>query len=200
MLSTLMEPSYQGKLTVQNWNLLRLLPVLIGDKVQNHEDEVWHLALQLKDIVDLICAHKISLSQIAYLDILIQEYLELRKLLFPEIQLKAKHYYLRHYSALLLKIGPLIKLWMLRFESKHSYFKRCARYFKNICQTLSECHQMYQAYLLAGQECSKLLQVKDSCGVYHNLYSNTIKHAVRELAFSEPRIPSHSTKTVLWQN
>lgn len=44
---------------------------------------------------------------------------------------------------------------------------------------------MYQAYLLAGQECSKLLQVKDSCGVYHNLYSNTIKHAVRELAFSE---------------
>lgn len=44
---------------------------------------------------------------------------------------------------------------------------------------------MYQAYLLAGQECSKLLQVKDSCAFYPNLYSNTIKHAVRELAFSE---------------
>lgn len=173
---------------IQNWNFLRLLPVLIGDKVQNHEDEVWQLALQLKDIVDLICAQNISLSQIAYLDILIQEYLELRKMLFPEVQLKPKHHYLRHYSALILKFGPLIRLWTLRFESKHSYFKRCARHlknFKNICQTLSERHQMYQAYLLAGQECSKLLQVKDSCAFYPNLYSNTIKHAVRELAFSE---------------
>ncbi|XP_047447613.1 uncharacterized protein LOC125012054 [Mugil cephalus] len=173
---------------IQNWNLLRLLPVLIGDKVQNHEDEVWQLALQLKDIVDLICAHNISLPQIAYFDFLIQEYLELRKTLFPENQLKPKHHYLRHYSALILKFGPLIRLWTLRFESKHSYFKRCARHlknFKNICQTLSERHQMYQAYLLAGQECSKLLQVKDSFAFYPNLYSDTIKHAVRGLAFSQ---------------
>ncbi|KAI3362801.1 hypothetical protein L3Q82_001848 [Scortum barcoo] len=44
---------------------------------------------------------------------------------------------------------------------------------------------MYQAYLLAGQECSKLLQVKDSCAFYPNLYSDTIKHTVKELAFSE---------------
>lgn len=44
---------------------------------------------------------------------------------------------------------------------------------------------MYQAYLLTGQECSKLLQVKDSCAFYPNLYSDTIKHAVRELVFSE---------------
>jgi hypothetical protein len=171
---------------VQNWNLLRLIPVLIGDKVQYHKDEVWQLALQLKDIADLICAQKMSLSQIAYVDILIQEYLEMRKLLFPEIQLKPKHHYLRHYSALLLKFGPLMRLWTLRFESKHSYFKRCARHlkiFKNICQTLSERHQMYQ--VLAGQECGTLLQVKESCAFYPNLYSDTIKHAVRELAFSE---------------
>lgn len=44
---------------------------------------------------------------------------------------------------------------------------------------------MYQAYLLSGQECSKLLQVKESCAFYPNLYSDTIKHAVRELAFAE---------------
>lgn len=92
---------------VQNWNLLRLLPVLIGDKVQNHEDEVWQLALQLKDTADLICAQSISFSQIAYVDILIQKYLEMRKMLFPEIQLKPKHHYLRHYSTLLLKLGKI---------------------------------------------------------------------------------------------
>lgn len=107
-------------------------------------------------------------------------------MLFPEIQLKPKHHYLRQYSALLLKFGPLIRLWMLRFESKHSYFKRCARHlknFRNIYQTLSERHQMYQAYLLAGQECNKLLKVKDSCPFYSNLYSKTIKHAFKVLIF-----------------
>lgn len=91
-------------------------------------------------------------------------------MLFPEIQLKPKHHFLHHYSALLLKFAPLIRLWALRFQRfrfKHSYFKG---------QTLSEHHRMYQAYVLAKQECSKLLQVKDSCAFYPNLYSDTIKH------------------------
>uniref|UniRef100_A0A096MAD3 Uncharacterized protein n=1 Tax=Poecilia formosa TaxID=48698 RepID=A0A096MAD3_POEFO len=65
---------------MQNWNLLRLLPLIIGDKVQDTADDVWQLTLQLKDTVELICAQKISLAQIAYLDVVIQEYLETRKL------------------------------------------------------------------------------------------------------------------------
>lgn len=116
---------------IQNWNFFRLLPVLIGDKVQSPEDELWQLTLQLKDIVDLICAQRISMSQVAYLETIFQEYLESRKSLFPECTLKPKHHYLRHYPALVLKFGPLIQLWTMRFESKHSYFKRCARHLKN---------------------------------------------------------------------
>ena len=173
---------------IQNWNLLRLLPVLIGDKVQNPEDDVWELTLQLKDIVDMICAQKISLSQVAYLDILIQEYLESRKCLFPETTLKPKHHFMRHYPALILKFGPLIRVWTMRFESKHSYFKRCARHlknFKNICLTLAERHQLLQAYLAVGPGCTQLLQVKDSCIFYPNLYSDAIKHAVGEFGFDE---------------
>ncbi len=173
---------------IQNWNLLRLLPVLIGDKVQNPEDDVWQLTLQLKDIVDMICAQKISLSQIAYLDIIIQEYLESRKCLFPETTLKPKHHFMRYYPALILKVGPLIRVWTMHFESKHSYFKRCARHlknFKNICLTSSEGHQMFQAYVSAGPGCSQLLQVEDSCTLYPSLYSDAIKHAVREFGFSD---------------
>lgn len=79
---------------IQNLNFLRLLPVLIGNKVQDPEDDVWQLMMQLKDIVDLICAQNISLPQVAYVDIqeylesfgifgiIIQEYLESRKSLF----------------------------------------------------------------------------------------------------------------------
>ena len=76
----------------------------------------------------------------------------------------------------------------MRFESKHSYFKRCARHlkiFKNICLTLSERHQMFQAYLSSGPGCSPLLRVKDSCTFYPSLYSDKIKHAVRGFGFSE---------------
>lgn len=124
-------PKLSGQ-AIQNWNFLRLLPLLIGDKVQNPDDEVWQLTLQLKDIVDLVCAQRISQSQVVYLDIIIQEYLESRKCLFPECKLKPKHHYLRHYPALILKFGPLIRLWTMRFESKHSYFKRCARHLKNL--------------------------------------------------------------------
>lgn len=156
--------------------------------MQNPEDDVWQLTLQLKDIVDLICAQKILLSQVAYLDIRIQEYLETRKCFFPESPLKPKHHFMRHYPALILKFGPLIRVWTMHFESKHSYFKRCARHlknFKSICLTLSEIHQMFQAYLSAGPGCSQLLQVKDSCTFYSTLYSDSIKHAVREFGFSE---------------
>ncbi len=132
---------------VQNWNFLRLLPLIIGDRVKDTADDVWQLTLQLKDIVDMICAQKISVPQVAYLDVLIQEYLESRKTLFPETGLKPKHHYLRHYPEMILKFGPLIRLWTMRFESKHSYFKRCARNlknFKNLCLTLSERHQLLQ--------------------------------------------------------
>lgn len=93
-------PKLSGQ-AIQNRNFLRLLPVLIGDKVQNPEDDVWQLTLQLKDIVDMICAQKFSSAQVAYLDFLIQEYLESRKSLFPESPLKPKHHYLLLYPALI---------------------------------------------------------------------------------------------------
>lgn len=163
------------------------MPLIIGDKVQDTADEVWQLTLQLKDIVELICAQKISVSQVAYLDVLIQEYLEFRKVLFPETTLKPKHHYLRHYPALILKFGPLIRLWTMRFESKHSYFKQCARHlknFKNICHTFSQRHQMLQAYLLEGSV-YQTLQVKESSVFYCELYSEPIKDAVRLFGFTD---------------
>lgn len=121
--------------------------MLIGDKVQD-TDDVWQLTLQLKDVVDLVCVQKISVPQVAYLEITIQDYLQSRKGLFPESNLKPKHHYLRYYPAQIQKFGPLIRLWTMQFESKHAYFKRCARHLKNIkniCLTLSERHQMFQA-------------------------------------------------------
>ena len=71
------------------------------------------------------------------------EYIESRQSLFPLEPLKPKHNFLKHYPRLIMEFGPLIQLWSLRFESKHSYFKRCfrsAQNFKNVLRTCTEKH------------------------------------------------------------
>lgn len=61
--------------------------------------------------------------------------------------------YLCRYPELTPHFGPFIHLWTLQFESKHTFFKQCARKlhnFTNICKTLAERHQLLQAYLSEG--------------------------------------------------
>lgn len=129
--------------------------MLIGEKIKSPGgNQTWNLVLQLKEIVSLICAPAISAGQIAYLRVVIDEYLHFRKQAFPGPPLKPKHHYVSHYPELIIRFGPLICLWTLRFESKHTYFKQCARKqrnFKNLCSSLVERHQLLQAYLNAGK-------------------------------------------------
>lgn len=114
-----------GGQAIQNWCLLRLLPIIIGDKIKDTQDQVWQLLIMLKKVVELVCSPKISAAQVSFLQVHIQEYLETRKHLFPSDKLKPKHHYLLHYPSLIMRLGPLVHLWTMRFESKHSYFKRC---------------------------------------------------------------------------
>ena len=143
-----------GGHAVQNWCLLRLLPLLINDRIKHPlDDEVWQLCLKLREIVEIICAPKVTADQVAFLKVLIEIYLCARRDTFPEKTLKPKHNYLAHYPQLILQFGPHIRVWTLRFESKHTYFKQCARKlhnFKNLCSTLANRHQLLQAYLGTG--------------------------------------------------
>lgn len=171
---------------VQNWTLLRLLPVLIGDKIHSPvENEVWQLVLQLRQIVELICAPAITRGQIAYLKVLIEEYIVSRQETFPSHPLRPKHHYVLHYPDLIMCFGPLIRLWTLRFESKHTYFKQCAQKlhnFKNLCSTLSERHQLLQAYLSAGAVFPPPVVVERSTDFYVNDYNDKIKQSVAHLS------------------
>ena len=50
--------------------------------------------------------------------------------------------------------GPLVRLWMMRFEGRHSYFKRLATQmgnFINISYSLSMRHQRLQCYYQLNQ-------------------------------------------------
>ena len=51
--------------------------------------------------------------------------------------------------------------------------------------TLSERHQMYQAYLSEGFMCDLILRVKNSTAFYPELYGGSVKDAVRQFGFTE---------------
>lgn len=148
-----------GKAT-ENWSLLRLLPILIGEKITDTDDPIWQLKIQLKELVELICAPKISHSQVALLSVLIVEYLETRKEMFPDCKLKPKHHYIVHYPALILKFGPLIRLWTMSV--------RCCP-FKNVVTV---------AHVIADGKCTVERGLTEkamlfSCSSLLNFYNNS---------------------------
>lgn len=129
----------------QMWTLIRFFPFFI--EIKDSDYSVWQLVLLAKSITELLTAHNITKNQISILDSLIEEYLLLRLTLFPKVKLKAKHHFLSHYPQFILKFGPAIKFWTMRFESKHRFFKQTAlgsKNFKNISHTLSTKHQEFQ--------------------------------------------------------
>lgn len=185
---------------VQNWCFLRLLPLLVGGRIKDPcDNEVWQLILQLREIVELICAPVITEGQVAYLKVITEEYICNRKRLFPNDPLRPKHHYLGHYPDLIIHFGPLIRLWTLRFESKHTFFKQCARKlhnFKNLCKTLAERHQLLQAYLSAGNLFPPLIQVEKGTDFYVDDYNDKIRASVASCQFESQSAVACNNVTV----
>ena len=53
------------------------------------------------------------------------------------------------------RFGPLVRYWTMRYEAKHSYFKRLSqslRNFINLPYTLASRHQQYYCYLHTDTE------------------------------------------------
>lgn len=105
--SALKQPNSQDR-PYRSGIFLRLLPLIIGDRVKATADDV--------DIVGMMFLFK---------------NIKTRKALFTERSLKPRHHYVHHCQELNLESGPSIRLWTTCFERKHSYFKRCARISKD---------------------------------------------------------------------
>ena len=54
--------------------------------------------------------------------------------MYRDINITPKQLYLVQLPSLILKFGPLIRSWCLRFEAKHAYFKDQGRIIKNFKQ------------------------------------------------------------------
>nr|XP_023666586.1 uncharacterized protein LOC111843326 [Paramormyrops kingsleyae]XP_023666587.1 uncharacterized protein LOC111843326 [Paramormyrops kingsleyae] len=176
-----------GGHAAQNRWLLKFLPILVHDRIVDADNAVWQLVLLLRELVEFVCAPSLSESQIAYMKVLIEEYVEMRQELFPHVNLRPKHHYLLHYADLSLQFGPLIHTWTMRFESKHTYFKRCIRSsknFRNVTKSLADRHQLFQAYQAHGRIFGPQVQVSDSTRFYPELYDDGIRAAVADFGLT----------------
>lgn len=139
-----------------------MLPFIIGDLIPEAEP-AWLVLLDLKEIVELAVAPLHNQETIAYLDCKITEHRDRFLELFPA-QLLPKHHFLEHYPQLIECFGPLVGQWTMRFEAKHSFFKKVARHtncFKNIPFTLATKHQQMIAYHSCALHLKPALEVEN---------------------------------------
>jgi len=174
-----------GGNATENWTLIRLLPVLIGNKIPA-DDNAWHLIMELKDIVELCFAPVISEHAVGYLAMKIADHKRLFHAVFPDKCFKPKHHYVDHYPQLIREFGPLTNMWTMRFEAKHSYFKRVvneSHCFKSILTTLAEKHQLLVAYHLSSPTYfTPDLVIPDTTPVGTEILSSDYKEAVASVA------------------
>ena len=187
-----------GGHAAQNWCLIRNLPFFIHDKIKQ-DNEYWNLFQLLQELLEYACAPKLYQREINYFEDVIEEHLEKRVKLFPHMKLLPKHHYLRHYAWMYRQFGPLILVWTMRCESKHSYFKRCVRYspnFKNVLLSLSTRHQMFQAYLGTGQFYGTYIELTKSIPFHKDAYSDIVQDAISKMGFqsNENLNVSHNVK------
>lgn len=63
----------------QNMYFILFLPQAIFEKIKDKEDDTWQMLLSLNKILQLVLSNKISIDETAYLQYLIEKYIELRK-------------------------------------------------------------------------------------------------------------------------
>ncbi|XP_034253633.1 uncharacterized protein LOC117652659 [Thrips palmi] len=180
----------KGRLAGGAWQLItfmRLFPLIVSGHIKNPRDKVWKLMLLLREITLFSIAPKVHESHLPSFQCMIDEYLMLRRALFPHKLLRPKHHYLSHFPELILLFGCLIKVWTLRFETKHSFFVRSWKSSNNsinMPQTLAFKHEFLQSWVRSGGSSVCTVQSGESVPYQHVLYSEAIQKAVEKCVHS----------------
>ena len=118
-----------GQSASQMHLMAQILPFILSKYIANDSQHL-KCYLSLLEIMVICFSHKVSYTSILYLKGAIKDYLTLLKTLY-NARITPKLHYLVHLPAILLKHGPLIRCWCMRFEGKHSYFKNLAKVIRN---------------------------------------------------------------------
>jgi hypothetical protein len=130
------------------WCLGRILPLIIGEWVPE-DDRHYHTFLVLRSILDITIAPVISKEKAMHLRELIDEDHQCFKLCYPESSVIPKMHYIVHLPQWILRCGPIVRFWTMRFEARHKLLKKLSSAignFINILKSLSQRYQEYQCY------------------------------------------------------
>ena len=83
------------------WNLSIYLPLMIGDKVPNDDNE-WECYLQLLHVLKICMARVLSIDLVQYLEALIEMYLTAFRSCYPLASIIPKQHYMVHLPSQIL--------------------------------------------------------------------------------------------------
>lgn len=94
---------------------------MIGDLIPE-DNKHWELLLLLLECMEFIISPSLTPEATVYLAAIIDEHHSLFLELYPNLHLRPKHHFMVHYPNAILKLGPLVQFWSMRFEAKHGFF------------------------------------------------------------------------------
>ncbi|XP_040074212.2 uncharacterized protein LOC8024264 [Ixodes scapularis] len=170
--------------------LFRYLSFYVGECVPR-EQKVWGLYLLLRKIVYVIMSRRVTVEHIAYLERLILCFCVDFRETFPSVAVPCKLHFMIHYPKYRQMYGPLVRLWAMRYEWKHQYFKelsRKLRNFKNITSTLATRHQGHEMYLQSCEDSSTTMSTTGCKPVLFEHLPSDVKHHISENNISRENI------------
>ena len=180
----------------QMWLLSRCLPLLIGHFLPV-DDKSWQCFGLLLSILDICTSHSCSADTVAYLITLIEEHHHLYKEVYPHASITPNMHFLVHYPEQILRFGPVIYSWTIRYESKLKLCKQAAKFgnFKNIYFSVAQKHQRWLCYQLqASRYLSEVPEVGGQSKVLSfGEESVSIKHLLNSSAISNDALICHPT-------
>ena len=132
--------------------LSRIITILLAGVIDESE-VAGELIIKLQEVAEIVTAPQLNVHEIDHeMKEIIEGYLDSRISAISNIGMphaRPKHHFLAHYGLCYKKYGPLISLWAMRMESKHTYFKGVIKASKNCTQNLC----------FSSRTCSGQLQV-----------------------------------------
>ena len=129
--------------------LSRVVTIVLDDVLV--KSQTMGILLKLQEVAELVTAPRLTHYEVYnILEPTIFEFLDLRVSSIEDLSFsrpRPKHHYLSHYGEAYVEYGPLIGVWGMRMESKHTYMKsviRTAKNFINPSKTCASRHQLAQ--------------------------------------------------------
>ena len=161
------------------WTLSRIFPFIFGTKLQLNKYFI-HYLNGIK-IFFLLLADSYNEESIVEIEISIENYLSEFKKLYKIIT--PKLHFLAHYGRCIRTFGPLKRCWVMRFESKHSYFKKVQHSIHNTINTSKSLAQRHQYLQVSNHNfCMPILLtgpvLKNNSTEFENYPSNSSAHCI----------------------